>query len=181
MKRREFITLLGGVACVAACGARAAADEAADHRLLRDRRGIRPGPRGPPRLCSGCTNSVGSKGAPSRSSIAGRRDAPSAGPRSRRIRPAQGRCHCQRWQRGRRGKAGVNGHSRSSSRLVDDPVGMGLVASLARPGGNVTGLAMQSTDLVGKRLALLREVVPGPPPVGDHGQCRISLRRTGNG
>jgi putative ABC transport system substrate-binding protein len=44
--------------------------------------------------------------------------------------------------------------------MVDDPVGMGLVASLARPGGNLTGLAMQSTDLVGKRLALLREVVP---------------------
>jgi putative tryptophan/tyrosine transport system substrate-binding protein len=45
--------------------------------------------------------------------------------------------------------------------MVDDPIGMGLVASLARPGGNVTGLAMQSTDVVGKRrLALLREAVP---------------------
>ena len=45
--------------------------------------------------------------------------------------------------------------------IVDDPVGSGLVTSLARPGGNVTGLSMQSTDLAGKRLALLREVVPG--------------------
>jgi ABC-type uncharacterized transport system substrate-binding protein len=41
-----------------------------------------------------------------------------------------------------------------------DPVGTGLVASLARPGGNVTGLSNQATDTVGKRLELLREVVP---------------------
>lgn len=42
-----------------------------------------------------------------------------------------------------------------------DPVGSGFVASLARPGGNVTGLSALSPELSGKRLALLREVVPG--------------------
>jgi putative ABC transport system substrate-binding protein len=45
--------------------------------------------------------------------------------------------------------------------LVGDPVGTGLVASLAHPAGNVTGLSNQQTDLAGKRLELLREVVPG--------------------
>jgi putative ABC transport system substrate-binding protein len=42
-----------------------------------------------------------------------------------------------------------------------DPVGNNLVASLAQPGGNVTGLSNQTRDLAGKRLELLREVVPG--------------------
>src|SRR5262249_30345082 len=41
-----------------------------------------------------------------------------------------------------------------------DPVGSGLVASLAKPGGNVTGLSLQATNLAGKRLEFLREVIP---------------------
>jgi putative tryptophan/tyrosine transport system substrate-binding protein len=44
---------------------------------------------------------------------------------------------------------------------VADPVGNNLVASLARPGGNVTGLSAQAPDLAGKRLELLRDVIPG--------------------
>jgi ABC-type uncharacterized transport system substrate-binding protein len=44
--------------------------------------------------------------------------------------------------------------------LSPDPVGAGLVASLARPGGNVTGLSMQLSDTAGKRLELLLEAVP---------------------
>jgi putative ABC transport system substrate-binding protein len=43
---------------------------------------------------------------------------------------------------------------------VGDPVGAGVIATLARPGGNATGLSLQQTDAAGKRLELLREVIP---------------------
>ena len=42
-----------------------------------------------------------------------------------------------------------------------DPLGTGLVASLARPGGNVTGMSLMVPDLAGKRLEMLREILPG--------------------
>jgi putative ABC transport system substrate-binding protein len=44
--------------------------------------------------------------------------------------------------------------------LAGDPVGIGLVASLARPGGNVTGLSAEAVDFAGKRLEILRELIP---------------------
>ena len=69
-----------------------------------------------------------------------------------------------------------------------DPVGTGLVASLGRPGGNVTGLSLQQVETVGKRLELLREVIPSlgrlallanvdnPPAVLDMGEVQATAR-----
>src|SRR5947208_6895117 len=74
---------------------------------------------------------------------------------------------------------------------VSDPVGTGLVASLARPGGNVTGLANQMSDTGGKKLEFLREVVPGlrrlaimanvgnPASVLDMSEAQATARRLG--
>ena len=50
--------------------------------------------------------------------------------------------------------------------LVADPVGAGLVSSLARPGANITGLSLQLPDIAAKRLQLLREAIPGVSRVG---------------
>jgi putative ABC transport system substrate-binding protein len=72
-----------------------------------------------------------------------------------------------------------------------DPVGAGLVASLGRPGGNVTGVSSQQTDLAGKRLDLLREVVPdlrhlvimanvaNPQAALEMGEVQAAARRLG--
>jgi putative tryptophan/tyrosine transport system substrate-binding protein len=74
---------------------------------------------------------------------------------------------------------------------ASDPVGTGLVASLARPGGNVTGLANQISDTGGKKLEFLREVVPGlrrlailanvgnPASVLDMGEAQAAARKLG--
>ena len=75
--------------------------------------------------------------------------------------------------------------------FVGDPVGSGLVASLARPGGNITGLSLQQADLAGKRLELLREVIPAlrrlailanvsnPNSVPEMGQVQAAARTLG--
>jgi putative ABC transport system substrate-binding protein len=44
---------------------------------------------------------------------------------------------------------------------VSDPVGSGLIASLARPGGNITGTSSQTSEVVGKSLEFLKEAIPG--------------------
>ena len=64
------------------------------------------------------------------------------------------------------GGAGVPAAKRATSAIpivfaiAADPLGTGLVASLAQPGGNITGLSTQAKDLAGKRVELLREVLP---------------------
>jgi putative tryptophan/tyrosine transport system substrate-binding protein len=73
---------------------------------------------------------------------------------------------------------------------VTDPVGTGLVASLARPGGNATGLSVELTDTAGKRIGLLRDVIPdlrlaimfnpaAPGPVLEMQHARIAARTLG--
>jgi putative ABC transport system substrate-binding protein len=74
---------------------------------------------------------------------------------------------------------------------VGDPVSTGLVASLARSGGNVTGLSLQHSDVAGKRLELLRDVVPGlrrlailanignPAVMLDIGELQVAARTLG--
>ena len=110
---------------------------------------------------SDCASSVGSGRYCGDPSIVGRRAEASASPRSRRSSSGA------RLILSSRGELAVPAAKQATSVIpivfaVDnDPVGSGLVASLARPGGNTTGLSAQSPDLVGKRLDLLREVLPG--------------------
>jgi putative tryptophan/tyrosine transport system substrate-binding protein len=67
--------------------------------------------------------------------------------------------------------------------MVGDPVGAGLVESLGRPGGNATGLSIVATDLSGKRLQLLKEIVPGLSSIavmsyGANPQSQMELSET---
>jgi putative tryptophan/tyrosine transport system substrate-binding protein len=61
---------------------------------------------------------------------------------------------------------------------VADPVAQGFVASLARPGGNITGLSLMWPELVGKQLELLKQVVPGVSLVALLGNPGQSQQRT---
>jgi putative tryptophan/tyrosine transport system substrate-binding protein len=75
--------------------------------------------------------------------------------------------------------------------IAVDPIGIGLVANLTRPDGNVTGLSMQQNESTSKRLELLREIVPGlhrlaimfdggyPASVGENGEVQVMARSLG--
>jgi hypothetical protein len=65
--------------------------------------------------------------------------------------------------------------------VAGDPVGTGLVASLARPGGNATGLSTQPPRACRQAARSLARGCPPPSPVGNHGQCRQSPQRAGVG
>ena len=122
---------------------------------------LRQTANGSPLLFSGCANSAGPRAATSRSSIGGRKVATSA--------VAEIAAEFVRIKVDvivTSGTPAVLAAKQATSVIpivfaaAADPVGSGLVASLARPGGNITGLSLQPTDLAGKRLELLREVVP---------------------
>ena len=160
MKRREFITLLGGAAAAWPLAARA-----------------QQTPRPP---ASGFLN-------PTTASVANQRVAAFV-ERLRAVGWIEGRAVAikVRWAEGRseRAAAIVAEFARQKADLVvlrgtasvlatreatsvipivfagGDPVGTGLVVTLARPGGDVTGVSLQQADLAGKRLERLREVVP---------------------
>jgi putative ABC transport system substrate-binding protein len=63
---------------------------------------------------------------------------------------------------------------------ISDPLSTGLVANLARPGTNVTGLSMQNIEIATKRIELLQRGPTQSPPTGDLGQCQQSRQRAGD-
>ena len=112
------------------------------------------------------------------------------------IRAARKRCHAQPVEQPtkfdlivnlRPRRRGENSNHDNPHRLViaQDPVRLGLVASLARPGGNMTGISFLSGEVTAKRLELLRELVPAATRVAvlvdpaNATYAEITVRETG--
>ena len=160
MKRREFITLLGGAAALAARGARTAAGKAADHRVPR-RWGTNNPARMGRRICAAAARTRLDRGPHCRDRVPlgeGRAE------RYAEIAAEFVRLKVDVILAGGTEAAIAAKQATSVIPIVfptaGDPVGSRLVASLARPGGNVTGLSNLGSDLAAKRLGLLREVFP---------------------
>ena len=192
MKRREFITLLGGAAAAWPLAARAQQAE----RMRRDRRAHEPG-RGrsgmhrpaSERSCRGWRNWAGPSAATCRSTIAG---APGDAERHRKNAAelvALAPDVMLGW-----GAVIALGASRTVPIVFAqsiDPVGSGIVESLARPGGNTTGFTQFEYGMSGKWLELLKQIAPGvtraavlrdpasPPGSGSSPPSRPWRRRSG--
>ena len=171
--RRKFLATLGGAAAWP-LGARAQQPEAADHRLLGLGHAFSLGPwvaAFVQRLrelgwIEGRTIAIEFRWAEGRTERA-RRD-------RGRICSAQSRCHCHGGSRSPRRNGGNFGHS---DRLCggEGPARQpASVASLARPGGNVTGLSLQPPDLAGQATRTLARGRSRAPAPGDPGQRRQS-------
>ena len=143
MRRREFITLLGGAAAAWPLAARAQQPAKLPTIGFLGVRHACGRANGPPPSCSGLRElgwiegrnvAIEYRWAEGRTERLPRSRPSSSGSRSTSLSRSE---PAQRSQQSRRPRP-----SRSSSRLAADPVGTGLVASLARPGGNVTGLSL---------------------------------------
>ena len=180
VRRREFITLLGGAARRGRSRRARSSRRSCRPSGSWGRARLRPGANGPPLLCSGCANSVGSRVAPSRSSIAGRRDATSATPRSRPSSSGSRSMSLSRRDPQSSRQSRRHRSSRSSSRRRG--------TRSARPGRESGATGRQRHRPVDPADRSCRQATrtlargcPRSPPVGDHGQCRQSRRRAGDG
>ena len=162
MKRREFITLLGGAAAAWPLAARA----------QQPSRVPKIGYLSPVSAASGflartkCfgrdyANSDMSMERISSSNIASRTAVRSAPRPCCGIGPTQSRRHRYCCHASVSGSTGCHKDNPDRHCGRPDPVGSGLIENLARPGGNITGTSSQTSEVVGKSLELLKEVIPG--------------------
>ena len=159
MRRREFITLLGGAAAwplVARAQHSGKPTSASWAPARRPRRA-----NGPLPSCSGCASSAGWRVKILRSNTVGLRATRNGCRSSPRVLCGS---TWMSFSRTTRHPCWRQKQATATIAIVfaksGDPVGAGIVASLARPGGNITGLSSQAPDAAGKRLELLRELIP---------------------